>query len=152
MKSELTLSPWWMRLIASPSRRETLRTLNLPVASAVARVRDGLARSLAVADPVTGWTPAYSLTPALARQTADFIVFSALTTVARRPDTTWSWTENWPYEPLVGNTPTTNTFLWTWVSFCFTFFAFGLVLFIYQFFLNDPDVQPMDVPQPAAAE
>ena len=24
------------------------------------------------------------------------------TTVARRPDTTWSWTENWPYEPKSG--------------------------------------------------
>jgi nitric oxide reductase subunit B len=141
------------RAAATASMQQALQGIDLtksdvvlpaPVASAVARVRDGLARSLAVADPVTGWTPAYSLTPALARQTADFIVFSALTTVARRPDTTWSWTENWPYEPLVGNTPTTNTFLWTWVSFCFTFFAFGLVLFIYQFFLNDPDVQPMD--------
>ena len=32
-----------------------------------------------------GWTPAYSLNPQLARQTADFLVFSALTTVARRP-------------------------------------------------------------------
>ena len=58
-----------------------------------------------------------------ALHTADFLIYSALTTVARRPDTTWSWTENWPYEPEVGNTPTTNTFMWTWVSFCFTFFA-----------------------------
>ena len=64
--------------------------------------------------------------PQLARQTADFLIFSALTTVARRPGVTWSWTENWPYEPLVGNTPTTNTFRWTWISFCFTFFAFGV--------------------------
>ena len=107
-------------------------------------VRDDLAKSLNVADPATGWTPAYSLTPQLARQTADFLVFSALTTVARRPGVTWSWTENWPYEPLVGNTPTTNTFRWTWISFCFTFFAFGVVLFIYEFFLNNPDDAPMD--------
>src|SRR5262249_28197496 len=34
------------------------------------------------------------------------------------------------FEPLVGNTPTTSTFRWTWISFCFTFFAFGAVLFI----------------------
>ena len=71
-----------------------------------------------------------------ALQTADFIFYSALTTVARRPDTTWSWTENWPYEPEVGNTPTTNTFMWTWASFCFTFLSFGVVLFIYEFWLN----------------
>ena len=78
------------------------------------------------------------------QRTADFLIYSALTTVARRPDATWSWTENWPYEPLVGNTPTTNTFVWTWISFCFTFFAFGVVLFIYEFWLNDPDDAPMD--------
>jgi len=115
-----------------------------PLAEAVVTVRDGLAKSLNTANPAAGWTPAYSLKPQLARQTADFLVFSALTTVARRPGKTWSWTENWPYEPLVGNTPTTNTFQWTWISFCFTFFAFGVVLFIYEFFLNHPDDAPMD--------
>ena len=115
-----------------------------PVAAAVITVRDEIAKSLVVADPPSGWTAAYSLDPQLARQTADFLVFSALTTVARRPGQTWSWTENWPYEPLVGNAPTTNTFRWTWISFCFTFFAFGAVLFIYEFFLNHPDDAPMD--------
>ena len=82
--------------------------------------------------------------PEAARQTADFLVFSALTTVARRPGVSWSWTQNWPFEPLVGNTPTTSTFRWTWISFCFTFFAFGAVLFIYERYLNDPDQAPMD--------
>lgn len=114
------------------------------VAGAVVTVRNELAKSLKMADPASGWTPAYSLSPQLAQQTADFLVFSALTTVARRPGLTWSWTQNWPYEPLVGNTPTTNTFRWTWISFCFTFFAFGAVIFIYQFFLNNPDDAPMD--------
>ena len=79
-----------------------------------------------------------------ALQTADFLIYSALTTVARRPDTNWSWTENWPYQPEVGNTPTTNTFMWTWISFCFTFFAFGGVLFIYQYWLSGDDQGPMD--------
>ncbi len=119
-------------------------TLPGPLAQAVVSVRNGLATSLQTANPAKGWTPAYSLGPQLARQTADFLVFSALTTVARRPGQTWSWTQNWHYEPLVGNTPTTNTFRWTWISFCFTFFAFGLVLFIYEFFLNHPDDAPMD--------
>ena len=118
--------------------------LTPPVAAAIVSVRDDLAKSLNIANPTAGWTPAYSLNPQLARQTADFLVFSALTTVARRPGVTWSWTQNWPYEPLVGNTPTTNTFRWTWISFCFTFFAFGVVLFIYEFFLNNPDDAPMD--------
>ncbi|MBO9379984.1 nitric oxide reductase [Sphingomonas histidinilytica] len=124
------------------TRRDVI--LSDPVAAAVLQVRNEVAGALNIADPASGWTPAYSLTPTLARQTADFLVFSSLTTVARRPGVTWSWTENWPYEPLVGNTPTTNTFKWTWISFCFTFFAFGLVLFIYEFFLSNPDDAPMD--------
>ncbi len=118
--------------------------LSQPLAASFVGVRDKIARALRVADPATGWTPAYSLSPGLARQTADFLVFSALTTVAHRPGKDWSWTQNWPYEPLVGNTPTTNTFVWTWISFCFTFFAFGGVLFIYEYFLNNPDDAPMD--------
>ncbi|MDE1918889.1 MAG: cbb3-type cytochrome c oxidase subunit I [Sphingomonadales bacterium] len=124
----------------------TRRDVIMPdtLATSLMHVRDDVAKALTIADPASGWTPAYSLTPALARQTADFLVFSSLTTVARRPGVTWSWTENWPYEPLVGNAPTTNTFKWTWISFCFTFFAFGAVLFIYEFFLNNPDDAPMD--------
>jgi nitric oxide reductase subunit B len=124
----------------------TQPTIVLPgaLASAIVKERAGLTRMLRTADPSEGWTPAYSLPPALAQQTADFLIYSSLTTVARRPGKTWSWTENWPFEPLVGNTPTTNTFHWTWISFCFTFLAFGIVLFIYEFFLNHPDDAPMD--------
>jgi nitric oxide reductase subunit B len=114
------------------------------VASAIVAEKARLGKALATAAPDIGWTPAYSLTKEQAVATADFLIYSALTTVARRPDVSWSWTENWPYEPLVGNTPTTNTFRWTWISFCFTFFAFGVVLFIYEFWLSDPDEAPMD--------
>jgi nitric oxide reductase subunit B len=119
-------------------------TISDALAGAITVLRADIARGLATTDLDTGWTPAYSLGPEAALRTADFLIFSALTTVARRPNASWSWTENWPYEPEVGNTPTTNTFRWTWISFCFTFFAFGLVLFIYEFWLNHPDDAPMD--------
>ena len=93
---------------------------------------------------MTGWTPAYSLDPERARAYRGFpdLFRPHHRGAAARCD--GSWTENWPYEPEVGNTPTTNTFIWTWTSFCFTFFAFGLVLFIYEFWLNHPDDAPMD--------
>ena len=124
----------------------TQTTVSVPdaLAGAITTLRDEIAKSLATTDPETGWTPAHSLTPDAVLRTGDFLIYSALTTVARRPDVSWSWTENWPYEPEVGNTPTTNTFVWTWASFCFTFFAFGMVLFIYEFWLNNPDDAPMD--------
>jgi hypothetical protein len=124
----------------------TQRQVMIPdaLARAITGLRGDIAKKLANADLETGWTPAYSLGPDDALRTGDFLTYSALTTVARRPGTTWLWTENWPFEPEVGNTPTVNTFRWTWISFCFTFFTFGVVLFIYQFWLNDPDVAPMD--------
>ncbi len=124
----------------------TQQTVRVPdaLAGAITALRDDIAKGLATTDLETGWTPAYSLTADDMLRTGEFLIYSALTTVARRPDVSWSWTENWPYEPEVGNTPTTNTFIWTWASFCFTFLAFGLVLFIYEFWLNHPDDAPMD--------
>jgi nitric oxide reductase subunit B len=114
------------------------------LAQAVTALRDEIAQSLQRHDFAKGWTQAYSLDPQLAARTADFLIYSSLTTVAHRPGTNVSWTQNWPYEPLVGNTPTTATFRWTWISFSFTFFAFGAVLFICQRYLNDPDLQAKD--------
>src|ERR1700730_362724 len=115
-----------------------------PLAAAITALRSEIVQSLLHHDFAKGWTQAYSLDQQGAEQTADFLIYSSLTTVARRPGTDASWTQNWPFEPVVGNTPTTSTFRWTWIIFCFTFFAFGAVLFIYQRFLNDPDQAPMD--------
>jgi nitric oxide reductase subunit B len=114
------------------------------VAVAIMTLRGEVAQSLLRHDFAKGWTQAYSLDAQSAAQTADFLIYSSLTTVARRPGTNASWTQNWPFEPLVGNTPTTSTFRWTWISFCFTFFAFGAVLFIYERYLNGPDKAAMD--------
>ncbi|MGH7059232.1 MAG: nitric-oxide reductase large subunit, partial [Stellaceae bacterium] len=119
-------------------------TLPAPLAAAVAALKSEITQGLLRNDFIHGWTRAYSLDQADAAATAEFILYSALTTVARRPRSDASWTQNWPYEPLVGNTPTTATFLWTWLSFCFTFFCFGLVLFVYHRYLADPDRAAMD--------
>ncbi len=125
----------------------TQSTVVLPdaVAQAVRMLQDELTTKLDTVNLSAGWVPAKSLDPVLRKQTADFIIYSAITTVARRPghpDT--SWTENWPHEPSVGNVPTTNTFRWTWISFCFTFFAMGFVLWLYRAYLDEHDDTPME--------
>ncbi|HZL01288.1 MAG TPA: cbb3-type cytochrome c oxidase subunit I [Caulobacteraceae bacterium] len=124
----------------------TAETVVLPdaVIAAVIGVRAAAAAALNRTDRESGWTAANSLRGPLAVKTADFLIFSAFTTVARRPGSDVSWTQNWPYEPIVGNAPTPSTFIWTWASFCFTFLCFGLVLFVYELFLNHPDDAPMD--------
>jgi nitric oxide reductase subunit B len=141
------------QFVATREMRSELQHLDLTnprpsapaaLAGAIRSTQAQLAKAFRTVDLAKGWTPARSLDAAAAASTADFVVYAALTTVARRPDAAWSWTSNWPYEPLVGNTPTTDTFRWTWISFCFTFFAFGAVLFIYQAWLNHPDDAPME--------
>ncbi len=112
------------------------------VANAVTQLQLEIAERLLNNNFSTGWTKAYSLTPQNAKQVGDFLIYSSMTTIAHRPGKNFSYTNNWPYEPLVGNTPTTETFTWTWVSFCFVFFGFGAILFIYHRFLNGADTAP----------
>src|SRR5690242_21261012 len=56
------------------------------LASAIAMLRTEMAKNLRTVDLNTGWTPAYSLDETEAAHTAEFIIYSALTTIARRPD------------------------------------------------------------------
>ncbi|HVI05522.1 MAG TPA: hypothetical protein VM711_05450, partial [Sphingomicrobium sp.] len=125
--------------------RSTRVVLPDETAAAVRQAQREIFNQLNTVHLSEGWVPAKSLDPTLRTQTADFIIYSAITTVARRPDRpNTSWTENWPFEPLVGNTPTTNTFQWTWISFCFTFFSMGFVLWLYRAYLDHPDDEPME--------
>ncbi len=85
-----------------------------------------------------GWGKAASLNQQEAAQTADFILYCVLTTVANRPGKTFSWTNNWPPEPIVGNTPTTETFVWSWASLTLLFFAIGVVIVIFRLYIDHP--------------
>lgn len=110
------------------------------VSAAVKILQDEIKQQLLNHDLDAGWTKAYSLDDDSALKTADFLIYSSLTTVANRPGKDFSYTNNWPYEPTVGNVPTHDTFFWTWVSYCFVFFGFGVVLYIYHRYLSEPDV------------
>ncbi|HEY7576607.1 MAG TPA: hypothetical protein VH855_03340, partial [Acetobacteraceae bacterium] len=72
----------------------TQQTVKVPdaLAAAIVALRGDITKELAATDLETGWTPAYSLGPDDKARTADFLIYSALTTVARRPDVSWSWT------------------------------------------------------------
>jgi len=54
--------------------------------------------------------------PERMRQLAGFIFWTAWSAAADRPGDNISFTNNWPYEPLVGNRPTGDSVLWTGVS------------------------------------
>ncbi|MCW5584063.1 MAG: cbb3-type cytochrome c oxidase subunit I [Gammaproteobacteria bacterium] len=117
-------------------------TLPQSVTKAVQQLQSEISQFLLNHNFDAGWTKAYSLDDQSALQTADFLIYSSLTTIVHRPGKNFSYTNNWPYEPTMGNAPTANTFYWTWVSFCFVFFGFGAVLYIYHRYLSGPDDAP----------
>jgi nitric oxide reductase subunit B len=50
------------------------------------------------------------------RQLAGFIFWTAWSAATNRPGDNITYTNNWPYEPLIGNRPTGDAVLWTGVS------------------------------------
>ena len=50
------------------------------------------------------------------RHLCDFYFWTSWAASTNRPHDTISYTNNWPYEPLVGNRPTGETIVWTGVS------------------------------------
>jgi nitric oxide reductase subunit B len=49
-------------------------------------------------------------------QLTAFFGWTAWTSVAQRPGADYSYTNNWPYEPSVGNVPTASVWFWSWAS------------------------------------
>jgi nitric oxide reductase subunit B len=62
---------------------------------------------------------------------AAFFFWTAWATVTNRPGETVSYTNNWPYEPLVGNAPTSSEFLWTVFSVIFMIAGIALLAWHY---------------------
>ena len=60
-----------------------------------------------------------------------FFFWTSWAAVTNRPGTDRSYTNNWPYEPLVGNAPTSSSFLWTVFSVLFMLAGIGLLAWHY---------------------
>ena len=65
------------------------------------------------------------------QQLAGFFFWTSWAASTNRPDSTISYTSNWPYEPLVGNTPTPGSFMWTMFSILFMIAGIGLLAWHY---------------------
>ena len=65
------------------------------------------------------------------RAITSFIAWTAWTGVARRPGKTYSYTNNWPPEELVGNTLTGDAIMWSTLSLVTLLGGSGLVLGLY---------------------
>lgn len=66
-------------------------------------------------------------TEAHRQQLTAFFFWTSWSAVTDRPGENASYTNNWPYEPLVGNRPTSSSFMWTVFSVIFLIAGIGLL-------------------------
>jgi len=72
-----------------------------------------------------------SLTPSEIRDLSAFFYWGGWVSGANRPGEDYSYTHNWPYDPMAGNTPTPPTYFWSMVSIFVLFLGIGGVLYVY---------------------
>jgi nitric oxide reductase subunit B len=65
------------------------------------------------------------------RQLTAFFAWTAWASVANRPDKPYSYTNNFPYDPLVGNVATTDALVWSALSIAALLAGLALVLFAF---------------------
>ncbi|MBE8158136.1 MAG: nitric-oxide reductase large subunit [Betaproteobacteria bacterium] len=71
------------------------------------------------------------LTAEQVRNLGAFFWWTAWAAVTHRPGDSVSYTNNWPHEPLVGNTPTASAFLWTFISVVLLILGIGLLCWFF---------------------
>lgn len=62
------------------------------------------------------------------KQLSAFVAWTAWASVVTRPGTTHSYTNNFPYDPMAGNTPTADAVLWSALSLMFLLGGTAVVL------------------------
>jgi nitric oxide reductase subunit B len=65
------------------------------------------------------------------RQLTAFFAWTAWASVADRPGKAYSYTNNFPYDPVVGNTPSSDAVLWSALSLITLLGALALALFVF---------------------
>ena len=81
--------------------------------------------------PAPGLPRSYIKDPAELKDLTAYFAWAAWATVANRPGKDYSYTNNWPYEPLVGNRPSSSTYLWSAMSLITLLGGIGAILFFF---------------------
>jgi len=76
---------------------------------------------------------------------ATYFTWAAWASVTNRPGHDYSYTNNWPYDPAAGNTPSAPTYLWSALSLITLLGGLGAILFLFGRFdylgWHHPDTQ-----------
>jgi nitric oxide reductase subunit B len=81
--------------------------------------------------PAPGLGSAFIKEPGEVKALTAYFAWATWATVANRPGKDYSYTNNWPYEPLVGNRPSSSTYLWSALSLITLLSGIGAILFFF---------------------
>jgi nitric oxide reductase subunit B len=104
-----------------------------------------------------GLQPGIVKTADQGRQVTSFFAWLAWAAGTQRPDKPYTYTSNWPYDPLVGNSPLPDTVIWSIVSVILLILAIAVALFLYLRYLREEDyesklVKDFAEPEPTASQ
>jgi len=150
------------RLVVENNVRQELRTNRFDVASEYIIVTKARAQAIRqVADHYKDLFQGASPTALKLREQYGFPVHSKLNdadthalsafffwtswgAVTNRPNDDISYTSNWPYDPLVGNTPSASLYIWSFISILLLLGCIGALVWYYvrQFDIWRQDLEP----------
>jgi nitric oxide reductase subunit B len=82
-------------------------------------------------DPAPGLPSGYIKNPEELHALSAYFAWAAWATAANRPGKDYSYTNNWPYEPLVGNRPSAEAYIWSAMSLVTLLGGLGFILFLF---------------------
>jgi nitric oxide reductase subunit B len=122
------------------SATDTL-TLTNAQAAALGAVETYWENALGTGDKDYGFLPNTVKAPEERQDIARFFFWTAWVASANRPGEDYSYTNNWPPDPALGNTATPKTLLWSIGGLLSLFLVLGLIIYIvhrYRFFYGEP--------------
>ena len=81
-------------------------------------------------DAAPGLPANYIHNPGELKALTAYFAWAAWATTANRPGKDYSYTNNWPYEPIAGNRPSTEAYVWSALSLITLLSGLGLILFV----------------------
>jgi nitric oxide reductase subunit B len=85
------------------------------------------------------------------RLVSSFFAWLAWAAGTRRPDEEYTYTTNWPYDPLVGNQPLPDFVIWSIVSVILLILGIAASIFVYMRYIGQDDYEiklSNDFPEP----
>ncbi|MGC8654725.1 MAG: nitric-oxide reductase large subunit [Candidatus Kryptoniota bacterium] len=82
-------------------------------------------------DRAPGLPEGFISDPQELKQLTSFFAWAAWSSVSNRPGKNYSYTNNWPFDTLAGNTPTSSAVIWSALSLVSLLGMTGLILFLF---------------------